>query len=110
MQISGILVLFALSAIAEAQWAAAARNLYQPVILSVGTAFAFMNGKVNTDGLTVGGWMADKFTFSNEEVKKYPEDSTWDPRSVEGPPRRPTEAMQDTSGPEKIISNKEYEK
>ena len=66
MKISSIFVLFILSAIAKANWAAAARGIYQPVILSVGTAFAFMNGKVNTDGLRVSEWMVDKFSFSEK--------------------------------------------
>ena len=95
MQISGILVLFALSAIVEAQWVAAARNLYQPVILSVGAAFAFMNDKANTDGFSVSSWMADKFSFSETKVE---------------PERRPTDAMQDTKYKGKRISNEEYSK
>ena len=61
MQISGIFVLFALSAIVKGQWAAAARGFYQPMILSFGSAFAFMNGKVETDGFRWNEWMAEKF-------------------------------------------------
>ena len=40
--ISGILVLFTLSAIAQAQLFAAARGLYQPIILSLGAAYSFI--------------------------------------------------------------------
>ena len=43
MKISDIFVLLALSAIAEAQWAVAARGLYQPVILSIGAIFTAIN-------------------------------------------------------------------
>ena len=41
MKIAGIFILFELSAIVvNAFWAAAARVIYQPIILSVGTIFA----------------------------------------------------------------------
>ena len=41
MKIAGIFILFELSAIVMgAFWAAAARGIYQPIILSVGTIFA----------------------------------------------------------------------
>ena len=41
MKIAGIFILFELSAIVvNAFWAAAARGIYQPIILSVGTIFA----------------------------------------------------------------------
>ena len=60
MKISGILILFALSAIVEGQWAAAARGFYQPLILSFGAAFAFMNDKVESDGFIWNEWIGDK--------------------------------------------------
>ena len=62
MKISGIIVLFAISTIAEGQWAAAARGFYQPMIMSFGTAFAFMNDKVETDGFRWNDWMGNKFS------------------------------------------------
>ena len=41
MKIAGIFILFELGAIVvNAFWAAAARGIYQPIILSVGTIFA----------------------------------------------------------------------
>ena len=43
-----IFALFALSAIVEGQWAAAARGLYQPVILSIGAVFTAFNVKKKT--------------------------------------------------------------
>ena len=48
MKLSGILVLFALIATVEGQWAAAARGLYQPILLSVGTVFTVINS-INKD-------------------------------------------------------------
>ena len=39
MKLKVLFTLFVLSAIAEGQWAAAARGLYQPIALSVGTVF-----------------------------------------------------------------------
>ena len=61
MKIRGIFVLFALSTIVKGQWAAAARGFYQPIIMSFGTVFAFMNEKVETDGFRWNDWMSDKF-------------------------------------------------
>ena len=49
MKISFILVLFTLSTIAKGQWAAAARELYKPIILSAGTIFAATKSKENID-------------------------------------------------------------
>ena len=59
--ISGILVLFVLSAIAEGQLAVAARGLYQPIILSLGAAIAFLNDKADTDGFRWNDWTFNKF-------------------------------------------------
>ena len=46
MKISKILVLLALSAIVEGNILAAARGLYQPIILSIGAIFAAIDQKV----------------------------------------------------------------
>ena len=54
MKVSDIVVLLALSAIAEAQWAAAARNLYQPIILSLGAVFTTFQSKENSEGVNEG--------------------------------------------------------
>ena len=64
MKLSDIFVLFALIAliaIVEGQFAAAARGLYQPILLSVGTVFTAMNSISKED---YSGWTAkwvDKF-------------------------------------------------
>ena len=57
MKISDIFVLFALNAIAEGQWAAAGRGLYQPIALSIGAIFTVINSKSESeDG---NDWMRD---------------------------------------------------
>ena len=56
MQILGIFVLFALSAIVEGQLAAAARGLITDIILSVGTIYAAMNIKDNSGELDRKSW------------------------------------------------------
>ena len=61
MQISGILILFALSLIVEGQWAAVAKDLYKPIILSVGTVFAAINSSS----------MRDYFVFKNAMVNPF---------------------------------------
>ena len=38
---------------------AAARGLYQPMILSVGAAFAFLNDKAGIKDFDLNEWMAD---------------------------------------------------
>ena len=44
MKILGVIfVLFALSFFADGQWVAAARGLYQPVLLSIGATFTVIN-------------------------------------------------------------------
>ena len=51
MKITSILVLFALLEIAKGQLIAAARGLYQPILLSFGAAASFFaSDKVDTDG------------------------------------------------------------
>ena len=50
MKVLSILIIFALSAIAYGQFAAAARGLYQPVILSIGTVLTAMNSVSSDDG------------------------------------------------------------
>ena len=70
MKIESILVLFTLSAIAEGQLSAAARGLYQPVILSVGAAFAFFSDKSEADGQKWGEWMGNKFSEKVDEVEE----------------------------------------
>ena len=67
MKISDIVVLFSLSAITEGQWAVAARGLYQPIVLSVGTLFAAMNIKDKEDSFD---FEEKKETQPEDEVKK----------------------------------------
>ena len=63
LKITTILVLFLLSAIAYGQWAAAARNLYQPVLLSFGAAFSFISSEnTEADSFKWSEWMANKFS------------------------------------------------
>ena len=58
MQIQVIFVLFAMSAFTEGQWAAAARGLAQPIILSIGTVFTAL--KFSDNKLKEG---EDPFSF-----------------------------------------------
>ena len=59
--IPGVFIIFALSAIVEGQWVAAARELYQPIILSVGAAYTFIaSNKAEDDGFKWSEWMNDK--------------------------------------------------
>ena len=56
-------VLYALSEITQGQWAAAARNLYQPILLSFGAAFSFVaNDKVMEDSFRWNEWMINRFS------------------------------------------------
>ena len=58
-----MVVIFALCEITSGQWAVAARNLYQPILLSVGTVFSFIaSDKVEIDGLRWNDWMISKFS------------------------------------------------
>ena len=70
MKIESIFVLFALSAIAEGQFAAAARGLYQPVLLSVGAAFAFFSDKSKEDDQKWNPWMGNKFSKKVDTILK----------------------------------------
>ena len=70
MKIESIFVLFALSAIAEGQFAAAARGLYQPVILSVGAAFAFFSDKSEVDGQKWHEYAGNKFSKKIDTILK----------------------------------------
>ena len=57
MKIITMFVLFAMIEIAQGQLAAAARNLYQPIILSFGTVFAFFDKKFDYDKIDVDEWI-----------------------------------------------------
>ena len=59
MKISDIIVLFALNAIAEGQWAAAARGIYQPIALSFGALFTVINSKSKSESEDGNDWMRD---------------------------------------------------
>ena len=59
--IPSVFLLFALSAIVEGQWVAAARELYQPIILSIGAAYTFIaSNKAEDDSFKWSKWMDDK--------------------------------------------------
>ena len=79
MKITAIFVLFTLSAIAQGQWVAAARNFYQPVILSVGAAFSFMaSDRFETDSSSRWSeWITNN--ISKEETKETKETQPKDP-------------------------------
>ena len=63
MKITGIFVLFVLSEIAKGQLAAAARNFYQPILLSFGAAFSFIaSDKAEADSYKWNEWMTNKFS------------------------------------------------
>ena len=63
MKITYIFILLALSGIAWGQWAAAARNFYQPILLSFGAAFSFMaSDKVETDSFKWNDWITNMFS------------------------------------------------
>ena len=69
MKLSSILVLIALSAIAHGNmFAAAARGLYQPIILSIGAVFATIDQKK----------IEPIFNDSEKEVKKVENPWSWD--------------------------------
>ena len=74
MKIATILVLFTLSAlstIAQGNMLAAARNLYQPVLLSFGAAFSFMaSDKVDADSSRWSEWMANTFSKSETQLRQ----------------------------------------
>ena len=81
-----IFVLFALTSIAKGQLAAAARGLYQPIILSVGAAIAYINDKVETDGHRWNQWTVSKFTKKEtiaKENNELPENPEYD-KALEG--------------------------
>ena len=61
MQFSGIFILFALSTIVQGQWAAIARDLYQPIILSVGTVIAAINSSNMKDYFCLKNAIGNKF-------------------------------------------------
>ena len=73
MKITDIfVVLFALSAIAQGQWAAAARNFYQPILLSFGAAYSFISSdKVEADSFRWNEWVTAKFSKKDEGYEKY---------------------------------------
>ena len=77
MKIFGIFVLFELnSIIAGAFWAGAARNIYQPVILSLGTIFAAISlDKKPIQDIAHYNW--------NEEVKKLLKNKPWEKYETE---------------------------
>ena len=77
MKILDIVVLLALSAIAEGQWAAAARGIYQPIVLSVGTVFAAMNIKSQDDSFS---WQRFVANFESKETQSKEEDKIEDKR------------------------------
>ena len=73
MKILKIIVLSVLIAIAKGQWVATARGLYQPVLLSFGSAFAFFNEIAETDFNRFHDWLDDKVFNKkpkNEDQKK----------------------------------------
>ena len=71
MKISKILVLSALSAIVECNmFAAAARGLYQPVILSIGAMLAAIDQKVEPI-LNESFWEWDGYFDKNMKKKKW---------------------------------------
>ena len=101
MKITGIFVLFAMSLIFEnacAWWAAVARGM-EPVILSVGAAFAALGLKDQPNNDTqlfdVKGWFKSK--FESEKIEKTIEDLD----DVEG---------WNTGIPEKSAFDRDYEK
>ena len=50
-------------------WAAAARNLYQPVLLTAGAAFSFFaSDKVETDSFSWNEWATSKFSKSDGAI------------------------------------------
>ena len=74
MKLKFIFVLFALSATAQAQWAVAARGLYQPVLLSIGAIFTAIHSKSKSeDGDDEEDWLSiskkNLEMFKNREVK-----------------------------------------
>ena len=70
MKITTILVLFALSAIAQGQLAGAARGLLEPIVLTLGAAFTFMaSDKVDADSSKWSEWMTN--TFSKKETNVF---------------------------------------
>ena len=70
MKITALLIIFALSEIAQGQWAAAARNLYQPVLLSFGAAVSFISSdKVEADSFSWNEWVTSKLRKSEGVVK-----------------------------------------
>ena len=63
MKITSILVLFTLSAFACGQFAVAARNIYQPILLSFGAAISFIaSDKVEADSFGWNEWMVNQFS------------------------------------------------
>ena len=64
MKIITIFVLIAMSEIAKGQWAAAARNLYQPILLSFGATFSLFvsDNKYETNGFGWGEWISKKYS------------------------------------------------
>ena len=71
MKIAFIFVLFALSAIAQGQWAAAARGIYQPILLSFGAAFSFMaSDKVDADSSRWSEWITNNFSKKETQPRE----------------------------------------
>ena len=69
MKLSSVLVLLALSAIAEGNmFAAAARGLYQPIILSIGAVFVALNEKAEPSDKGSFDW----YKWFDEKAKEEP--------------------------------------
>ena len=49
MELKVFVALFVVFAIVEGQWAAAARGLYKPISLSIGTIFTAINSQSNVE-------------------------------------------------------------
>ena len=106
--IFGIFVLFAMSAIAEGMWAAAARGLYQPILLSVGTVFAAFNSKSSGDYL---GSMVDKFinkstkstTQTKDEIDEYGEKQAKADKALKAANEKPLNAFEKAKKLEEIM-------
>ena len=77
MKLKVLFTLFVLSAIAKGQWAAAARGLYQPIALSVGTVFTAVYSQSSREyGENYddrGNWLGSLYSTIKDKFYKKPE-------------------------------------
>ena len=68
--ISKVFLVLSLSAIVKGQWAAAARELYQPIILSLGAAYTFLTSikgvEDEFDIISASEWINEKLQYGKK--------------------------------------------